>query len=858
MKRLLVVAVVLLKLCDGVLNNSTVVGTTRCPGYRALETVRSGRGIFARLTINGPPCNMFSEDVPELELHATFSRARLRVRITDASNKHWEVPSELLSPDPSYRPVELAADRLEFNLTENPFGFFVSRRGSGEVIFDTRNHRVVFEAQYLELTSTLPKNANIYGIGEVVGRFKRDPETTVQAMWARDAASPEYENIYGHHPFYIELREGEAHGVHLLNPYGMDVILANRTVSYRALGGVLDLSFFAGPSPAEVMDQFTATFGRPHQIPYWALGFHQCRYGYRSIEEVMEVVVNFTRARLPLETMWTDIEYMDSFKDFTVDPINYPLNKVKAFVTKLHANHQRYVLIIDPAIARNDTYPAYIDGLKKDVFLKNPDGSTYVGQVWPGYTVFPDWFAKNTQQWWTQHIATFMRDVAVDGLWIDMNEPASFCQGSCGSNRSDLPQGYPEPNYAIHNHYGNLSAKTVATDAVHFGGITEFQAHNLYGHMEAIATRNALLRIHPNRRPFLLGRSTFTGSGAYEGHWTGDNQSTWGQLVNSIAGVLSMQMFGIPYVGADICGFGGDTSEELCLRWMQLGSLYPFSRNHNALGQIPQEPYRWASVAEASRKALRTRYRLLPYLYTLFERSHRSGAFVWNPLAFEFPTIKQLLSVDRQFLLGRSLLVSPALERGATTVRAIFPPGQWFDFHSHNHILGPKTVTLDAPTDGDLPMHVRGGHMVTLQGPGLTTTESRRTPFHLIVALDPQSGQSRGELYLDDGESLHVGTNYSEIRFGADLATLTARGHFGFHPPSVPAIHKLTLLGLPASHPLAQTSTSGVALYVTTPTLANREVYATVTITQDPPLVIASLENLQLPLDGPFTLRFKV
>lgn len=853
----------------GVLNNSTIVGSPNCPGYRAAQVVTRGSDIFAKLTLAGAPCNKYSRDVAELSLHVSFDNARLRVKIADAAHQHWEVPASLLAPDASYRPASPAASLLAFSHTASPFGFAVSRKDTGEVLFDTRGHALVFEEEYLELTSALPRDANIYGIGEVIGRFRRDPSNTVQAMWARDAGSPDYENIYGDHPLYMELRDGKAHGVHILNPYGMDVILRDATVAYKALGGVLDFSFFAGPTPARVMDQFTATFGRPHQIPYWALGFHQCKYGYRSIDEVAAVVANFTQARIPLETMWTDIEYMDMYKDFTVDPVNYPLEKVQAFIRQLHANHQHYVLIIDPAIARNDSYPAYTDGLAKDVFLKNADGSNYVGQVWPGYTLFPDWFAPNTQQWWTTHIKAFLDDVPLDGLWIDMNEPASFCQGSCGSNRTgippypwkdpayrpDIPQDYPEPNYAIHNHFGNLSAKTAPTSAVHFGGITEFQAHNLYGHMEAVATRNALLAIHPAKRPFVLGRSTFTGSGAVEGHWLGDNYSAWKQLVDSIAGVLSMQMFGIPYAGADICGFGDNTTEELCLRWMQLGSLYPFARNHNAIDLIPQEPYRWASVADASRKALHTRYQLLPLFYTLFQKAHLAGAPVWNALAFEFLDQKDLLAVDRQFLLGRSILVSPVVEQGATTVDAIFPPGHWFDFYAYKHIQGPTRATLAAPTDGNMPLHVRGGHIVPLQDAAMTVAEARQTPFHLVVALNPKCGKAKGELYLDDGESLHVGPHYSSIKFSADASSLASRGYFGYK--AIPDIARVTLLGLPSNHALAQRAGANATLTVTTTSSKNsRQLTAVVTSVADGPFSIVTLEKMSLPLTGPFTLHF--
>ncbi|ORX78974.1 putative alpha-glucosidase [Basidiobolus meristosporus CBS 931.73] len=789
--------------------NSTQVGSADCPGYSVTSVQTRGNSLFSRLSLRGQPCNQYGKDVKDLLLEVDYENSRLRVKISDADQKHWEVPVSMWSPDKSYRPKTSMGQLLEFAYQKDPFSFQVKRKDTGEVLFDTSKHRLVFEDTYLELTSSLPENANIYGLGEVVDTFRRDPTNTTQAMWGRDVADPVRENLYGTHPFYIELRNGKAHGVQILNSYGMDVILEKNSVAYKAIGGVLDFSFYPGSDAYEVINQYTATVGRPHQIPYWSLGFHQCRYGYVDIDEVEGVVKNYSLAKIPLETMWTDIEYMDMFKDFTLDPINYPLERVQKFVSELHDNGQQYVLIIDPAIQRNESYATWTEGVKQDVFIKNPDGSIYIGQVWPGYTAFPDWFAPNTQQWWTSQIKNFMDDVAIDGLWIDMNEPASFCVGSCGSNRTgippypwedpnykpDIPQTFPEPPYAIHNAYGNLSVKTVSTEAVHHGGLTEYQVHNLYGHMEAIATRKSLLSVNPNKRPFLLGRSTFAGSGAHEGHWTGDNWSTWEQLRYSISGVLSFQMFGIPYVGADICGFNGNTTEELCLRWMQLGSLYPFSRNHNGKGNIAQEAYVWPSVAEASRKALHTRYEILPYLYTQFQHAHETGHPVWRPLAFEFPNDQEMLNNDLQFLVGPGILASPVLAEGATTVDAKFPEGIWYDYYNWSPINGTAKRTLSAPLDGNLPLHIRGGHIIPTQEPAITIAQSRENPFSLLVALDEQ-GNAEGGLYLDDGQSIHVGQQFSKIFYRATSRGVQARGHFGYRSKAL--LKNITILGLKA------------------------------------------------------------
>ncbi|KAJ9050821.1 hypothetical protein DSO57_1010615 [Entomophthora muscae] len=230
-------------------------------------------------------------------------------------------------------------------------------------------------------------------------------------------------------------------------------------------------------------------------------------------------------------------------------------------------------------------------------------------------------------------------------------------------------------------------------------------------------------------------------------------------------------------------------------------------------------------------------------MYTLFEHSHRSGAPVWNALAFEFLDQKNLLGVDRQFLLGRSVLVSPVLEKGASTVDAIFPPGIWFDYHTYKHIQGPKTVTLDAPTDGHMPLHIRGGHILPLQGSALTVAEARQTPFHLVVAFS-RCGRSKGSLYIDDGTSLEVGLNFSSIKITANHTTISTQGYFGYN--AIPDIQKITLVGLPSTHALVHKSNT---VKFAEPIQAN---IATVI---DGPFATVTLEGIRLPLNRPFTLQ---
>lgn len=275
------------------------------------------------------------------------------------------MPRDLL-PRPSALETSLQAQsspqrQLQLSYTAEPFGFAVTRIATGETLFNSTPpahpseeaafNSMVFKEQYLEISTQLPRNNSLFGIGESTRpdglRLTRGRTYT---LWATDMAAYTVDvDLYGAYPFYMDVREGGAtHGVLLLNSNGMDIYVGQDLLTYRVIGGVLDFYFFAGPTPLAVIDQYTKLVGRPAPMPYWSLGFHQCRWGYDNIDDLKDVVESYKKANIPLDTIWNDIDYMEACKDFTLDPIRYDEKKVRNFVKELHANGQQYVLILDP------------------------------------------------------------------------------------------------------------------------------------------------------------------------------------------------------------------------------------------------------------------------------------------------------------------------------------------------------------------------------------------------------------------------------------------------------------------------------------------------------------------------------
>lgn len=696
----------------------------------------------------------YPKDLPKLTLTASYlSDEVLLVTITDDKNTRYRVPFPEL-PSQSHR--HLDAPLYEFRLNPNSTGFKIIRRSSNLTIFDTENvGGFIFSDQMIQLSAKLPSD-NIFGLGESRHAFRVGADWRTITLHNHDRDPTDNVNGYGSHPVYLGMEpDGQAHGVFMLTSYSMDIVLQpSPAITYRVIGGPLILGFALGPTPVDVNTQYIRVIGKPYLPPYWSLGFHLCRFGYESLDDMKKIWNQTRTAGIPFDTQWTDLDYMQDQNDFTLSDKFKDLPK---FVDHLHEIGMHYVILIDPGVSGSEpkgTYPPLDIGLTKGIFIKDSRGKEPLqGKVWnTKSTVFPDFTHPQAVPYWVQMITDFHKIVNFDGAWIDMNEPSNMVDGSlsgCPSNQLENPPYVP----AVEG--GKLNYKTVCMSSKHHD-VDHYVVHNVYASLEAVITNFAMVNVRDGKRALVISRASSPGIGAYSGHWTGDVHSSWDDMAQSIPDMFSSSLFGIPLVGADICGFNDNTTVNLCSRWTQLGAFYPFSRNHNSDNQIAQDPVS-LGLQDVAKVALNQRYTLLPYLYTLFWEAHASGTPVVRPTFYVFPDDVKSYDIEDQFFWGDGLLIAPVLKEGITYVTPYLPKGRWYFLGSSKESVAVieskgQKVSIPAPESGPVPLLVRGGRILPCQVPALTTTESRKNPYFLIVALD-SSNSAVGSLYIDDGET---------------------------------------------------------------------------------------------------------
>ena len=565
----------------------------------------------------------------------------------------------------------------------------------------------------VEVVKSLAPDAVVYGLGDKTGFLNK--RHYAYENWNSDDPSPHCDNfqsLYKSINFFMVYSENGCLGILTDNSYRTRFDFGKEQEDYyfwSHAGGALDYYMIPGKNPKEVLKRYLALTGKSSLQQKWVYGFHQSRWSYFTEREVLDTVNTMRKNKLPLDAIHMDIDYMEGFRVFTFDHNRFP--NPKGLTEKLAAQNVKPVTIIDPGVKIDSGYFVYDEGIEQGHFAKNPDGTVYEGEVWPGPAVFPDFTQEKTRRWWGDKLK-IMTDVGIRGIWNDMNEPANFT--------GQLP------------------------DDVRFSTGSHDEIHNVYGHLMAEATYDGL-RKADNRRPFVLTRACCAGSQRFCSGWTGDNHSLWAHMQLSLTQMMNLGLSGMYMVGSDVGGFGSDTTPELLIRWFQLGAISPFFRDHYAKGTRNQEPYAFdRATMDACREALDLRYHLLPYLYDL---AHEDMPIL-RPLVLEFPEDPMCRELTDQCMLGDRLLAAPVMTPGVAARAVYLPKGVWFDYYTGKRYSGGRYVLAEAPLDR-MPLFARGGAVIPVSVGKPQSVEDIRE-----VVLEVFPGNGRFVHYMDDGETM--------------------------------------------------------------------------------------------------------
>ena len=432
-----------------------------------------------------------------------------------------------------------------------------------------------------------------------------------------------------------------------------------------------DFYIIEGESLTDIVHQFRQLVGRSYIPPKWAFGNAQSRWSYMNEDEVREVVANYRANNMPLDAVVLDIDYMEHYKDFTVDAQRFP--RFADFAAEMKAQGIHLVPIIDAGVKVEEGYDVYEEGVEKNYFCKRQDGSDFVAAVWPGYTHFPDVLNPDARKWFGEKYKR-LTDAGIEGFWNDMNEPAIFFTPEGVKDVKEAMKAFIDKEETVQDVWAIRAQVTgLANNAEDYASmyhnvdgkmVRHDQVHNLFGYNMTRAAGEGLREISPDKRCLLFSRSSYIGMHRYGGIWTGDNKSWWSHILLNLKMLPSLNMCGFLYTGADLGGFGCNTTRDLLLRWLALGVFTPLMRDHSCENTREQECYRFEHI-EDFRHIIGVRYRLIPYIYSEYMKAALTDDMMFKPLAFEYPEDRMAVNVEDQLMLGNEIMIAPVYTQNA-------------------------------------------------------------------------------------------------------------------------------------------------------------------------------------------------
>ena len=619
---------------------------------------------------------------------------------------------------------------------------------------DAANRPIEFHGPAFRVYKTMRPEEHYFGLGDKPGPLDR--KNHAYNMWNTDSygfqesTDPIYKSI----PFFLTSLRGLTSGILLDNTWRTNFDFGKQSSDTYCFGsedGPLDYYVLYGPDAKHVLSAYAWLTGPTPLPPLWSLGFQQSRFSYHPASEVKAIADRLRADKIPVDAIYLDIDFQDHHRPFTVDQLQFP--HFSQMIEDLKKQDLYVVAITDLHIAYlpHSNYAPYDSGIAGDHFVKNPDNSVYVGKVWPGPSVFPDFTRKRTREWWGSLYTQFVHE-GVSGFWNDMNEPSVF-DGPGGTMPDDIKHRVDEPGF---------QPRTTK----------HLEIHNVYGMENSRATYDGLLTLSPDQRPFVLTRATYAGGQRYAVTWTGDNSSTWNHLRLTTPMLLNLGLSGFGMSGADVGGFIGSPGPELLTRWFELGAFQPIDRDHASDTSANQEIWVHGPEQEAIRKRyIEERYKLMPYLYTAAEELSRNGLPIVRPLFLEFPDATKDshpidLDASNEFLFGDNLLIAPPIYPEKPDAYPVeLPSVNWYNYWTGEKVSGGiwsdgatglnnpgfigRKITIKPQLD-ILPIFVREGSILPLQPLVQSTSETPKGPLTLRVY---PGKDCKGSVYVDDGRS---------------------------------------------------------------------------------------------------------
>lgn len=611
-------------------------------------------------------------------------------------------------------------------------------------------HGFSFSDDALRLARPLAPQEYIYGLGEHTDLLNLRGRTF--PIWTYDPPKGHGAHtvaMYAAIPFslHVDAATGTASGMLIDHTGRIEMDLGHQDagkLQATLQGNDFTVYFIAGPKPADVLRNYTALTGRMHLPPSWSLGLQQARWSYATEQQVRDVATKLRERNHPSDGVWLDIDYLRGYRPFTWNHEAFP--DPSKLIRDMGNQGFHIVPVIDPGFKTDAAYTPYQHIIEHDYMCRLPNGEAFVGSAWPGDCVFPDFSRDEVRKWWGELYQGFLQQ-GIAGSWNDMNEPSLTTM--------------------MQKHTTNISGASFSNDIIHRAGgeeatgpdgppTTHLFFHNAYGLQMARAAREAAQSLFPDARPFVLTRAGTAGVQRYGAVWTGDNSSWWEHIRLGMVMCLNLSMSGVPVVGADIGGFWENCTGELLVRFAQMGALLPFCRNHNALHDREQEPWSFGEPYESAyRTAIEQRYRLLPYLYTLFHEAATTGEPILRPLYYYYAQDEQVYTsevAETEFLVGRSLLSAPISQEGAINRQVYLPEGTWMSYWDGQMYLGGRWHSIGAPLE-QWPLFVLAPSILPL-GPIMQYVGQHATDPLTLHCYMIENGEASYTLYEDDGATL--------------------------------------------------------------------------------------------------------